>query len=79
MKVTILTPEKNIFEGNAKSIILPGLGGQFEILDRHAPMIAALTKGVILLTDEKGQSQKFEISRGFCEVLKNEVSLLVRS
>jgi len=79
MKVTILTPEKNLFEGNAKSVILPGLGGQFEILDRHAPMIAALSKGVITLTDEKGQARKFEISRGFCEVLQNEVSLLVRS
>lgn len=79
MKVTILTPEKSLFEGNASAIILPGLGGQFEILDRHAPMIAALSKGIIKITDEKGNSQKFEISKGFCEVLKNEVSLLVHS
>ena len=40
---------------------------------------AELSEGVIKITDEKGNSQKFEISKGFCEVLKNEVSLLVQS
>ncbi|NOT36131.1 MAG: ATP synthase F1 subunit epsilon [Saprospiraceae bacterium] len=78
MKINILTPEKNLFEGSAKSVILPGLGGQFEILDKHAPMIAALGKGSINITTEKGDKQKFEILRGFCEVLNNEVNLLVR-
>ena len=33
MKVTILTPEAQLYEGHAKAIILPGLDGQFEILD----------------------------------------------
>jgi F-type H+-transporting ATPase subunit epsilon len=78
MKISILTPEKNIFEGTAKSIILPGLGGQFEILDKHAPMIAALSRGSIQLTSDKGEKQKFDILKGFCEVLNNEVNLLVR-
>ncbi len=78
MKVSILTPEKNLFEGQAKSIMLPGLDGIFEVLDQHAPIIAALGKGSIKLTDENGNKQKFDISKGFCEVLNNEVNLLVR-
>ena len=78
MKLSILTPEKNIFEGTAKSVILPGLDGKFEILDKHAPMIAALGKGSIKLTNEKGEKQIIEIIKGFCEVMNNEVNLLVR-
>ncbi|MBK9641645.1 MAG: F0F1 ATP synthase subunit epsilon [Saprospiraceae bacterium] len=53
MKVSILTPESSLYEGQAKAIIMPGLGGQFEVLDRHAPLISALSKGTIQLTDEK--------------------------
>ncbi|MCC6816438.1 MAG: ATP synthase F1 subunit epsilon [Saprospiraceae bacterium] len=78
MKVNILTPDKSLYHGNAKSVILPGIGGQFEILDKHAPMIAALGKGIINLTDDKEEKTKIEIVRGFCEVLNNEINLLVR-
>lgn len=78
MRVHILTPEKNLFEGQAKAVILPGLDGQFELLEKHAPMISALTKGKIQITEENGNQQSIEITRGFCEVLNNEVNLLVR-
>ncbi|MBK8643639.1 MAG: hypothetical protein IPN15_15945 [Saprospiraceae bacterium] len=47
MKVSILTPESSLYEGQAKAIIMPGLGGQFEyltdmrldfcIIQRHHP------------------------------------------
>ncbi|MEP7195323.1 MAG: ATP synthase F1 subunit epsilon [Saprospiraceae bacterium] len=78
MKLHILTPEKELYEGSVSSVILPGLSGQFELLDRHAPMIAALGKGLIKLTGVKGEKQSIEILKGFCEVINNEVNLLVR-
>ncbi|HRI33822.1 MAG: ATP synthase F1 subunit epsilon [Saprospiraceae bacterium] len=78
MKVTILTPEAQLYEGHAKAIILPGLDGQFEILDRHAPLISALDNGTVNLTDEKGQKHLFPIVNGFVEVLRNEVNILVQ-
>ena len=49
-----------------------------EILDRHAPIISALGKGTVSITDAKGQKHKFDIKKGFLEVIQNEVSLLVR-
>lgn len=78
MHVTILTPEAQLFEGEAKAIVMPGLGGKFEVLDRHAPMISALAKGKIVLTDPKGEKHQFAIQNGFAEILKNEASILVR-
>jgi F-type H+-transporting ATPase subunit epsilon len=78
MKVFILTPQKTLYEGEAKTIKLPGVTGQFEILDRHAPIVSALSKGIVSLTDLQGQKQNFEISKGFVEVMKNEVNVLVR-
>ncbi|MBK9992463.1 MAG: ATP synthase F1 subunit epsilon [Saprospiraceae bacterium] len=78
MKVTILTPVSQLFEGEAKSIKAPGISGGLEILDRHAPIISALGKGTVSITDLQGQKHKFEIKKGFLEVLQNEVSILVR-
>ncbi|MBK8643409.1 MAG: F0F1 ATP synthase subunit epsilon [Saprospiraceae bacterium] len=77
MKVSILTP-KALYEGQAKAIIMPDSEVNLEVLDRHAPLISALSKGTIQLTDEKGEKHKFSIKNGFAEVLKNEVSILVR-
>lgn len=78
MKVYILTPEKTLYEGEAKAIIVPGSHGQFEVLDRHAPIVSSLTKGSVLLTDTSGQKHDFPISKGFIEVMQNEVNVLVR-
>lgn len=78
MMVYILTPEKTLYEGEARAVKVPGVQGQFEVLDRHAPIVSSLTKGTVQLTDNNGDKHDFEISRGFIEVMKNEVNLLVR-
>ena len=75
MTIGIITPNKEIFSGNASLIQLPGLDGLFEILDNHAPMVAALKKGKIKLVSE-GETLYFEINGGVLEVLKNKVQVL---
>ena len=45
MTLEILTPEHKVFSGEVYGILLPGTEGAFEILDKHAPMIASLGKG----------------------------------
>lgn len=47
MLLEILTPEKDIFTGEASLVQLPGVDGLFAILDKHAPMIAALKQGTV--------------------------------
>ncbi|MFL5753276.1 MAG: ATP synthase F1 subunit epsilon [Bacteroidia bacterium] len=76
MKLEIITPDKKLFEGNVKSLVVPGSEGQLGILNNHAPMIASLKKGIVKVTDEQAQVQKFEIKGGVVEVLKNNVILL---
>ena len=77
MNITILTPDKDIFEGPIKSVNVPGIGGQFEILSNHAPIVSALGEGNIRLIKEDNEKMSFQINKGFVEVLNNEVSLLV--
>lgn len=75
MNLTILTPEKNIFEGEADLVQLPGSDGLFEILKNHAPMIAALGKGKIKVGNNNDFSY-FDINGGIVEVLNNKILVL---
>lgn len=76
MKVEILTPDKSLFQGEAEVLTLPGIEGSFQILDRHAPMIANLKSGTVVVKQAQ-QSQTFEVNGGLVEVLSNKVIVLV--
>jgi len=77
MNVAILSPDKPIFEGVAKVLTLPGMDGLFQVLDNHAPLVAALGAGVVKVDQENGEALTINITTGFIEVLNNTVSLLV--
>ena len=78
MNLIVLTPEKEIYTGQITSVKVPGISGQFEILKNHSPIVAALSQGDVRIIDAKGEKKTFKIKKGFVEVLKNEVSLLVQ-
>jgi F-type H+-transporting ATPase subunit epsilon len=77
MNLTILTPEQELFNGAVKSVKVPAIGGQFEILSRHAPVVAALEKGKVRVIDTKGETTMYSILDGYVEVLNNEVVILI--
>ena len=76
MNLSILTPEAEVFNGTVTSVKVPGAGGQFEILNNHAPLVSALVRGGVRIIKEGGAKETIEISGGFVEVLKNEVAVL---
>lgn len=76
MKVEILTPDKSLFQGDAEVLTLPGIEGSFQILDRHAPMIANLGKGTVVVKSQQ-KSENFDVNGGLVEVLNNKVIVLV--
>jgi F-type H+-transporting ATPase subunit epsilon len=78
MNLIVLTPGKEIFNGAIKSVKVPGISGQFEILKDHAAIVSALGEGNVRIIAENGNSESFDIEKGFVEVLNNEVSLLVQ-
>ena len=78
MNITILTPDEAVFEGVITSVKVPGVGGQFEILNNHAPIVSALGEGSVRIIKDGGEKLTFTIEKGFIEVLRNEVSLLVQ-
>ena len=77
MNLEILTPEKKVYSGEVYGVQMPGIGGSFEVLDRHAPLVSALKAGrVKVLKDKQNHFAYFDIQGGFVEVLNNKVTLL---
>ena len=76
MQLDILTPEEQIYSGEADSVTLPGTDGSFQVLNKHAAMISSLAKG-LLKYESAGNSGSWDISGGFVEVLNNKVTVLV--
>lgn len=76
LKLKIVSPEKVEFDDYVDSVKVPGVMGNFEILDNHAPIISVLQKGIVEYATKDGKVQ-LNVSGGFVEVQKNEVSLCV--
>jgi F-type H+-transporting ATPase subunit epsilon len=79
MNLEILTPEKKLFSGEVYGVQLPGTNGMFEILDKHAPLVAALKNGNLKVLKDKfaGQAVNYTIQSGFVEVISNRATVLV--
>ena len=76
MNLEIVSPEKIIYSGEAKSVTLPGLSGSFTILNRHAPIISALDKGTVRYNAD-GKEEEITVNGGFVESKKNKVSVCI--
>jgi F-type H+-transporting ATPase subunit epsilon len=76
MKLEIITPDKKLFDGTVKYALFPGSEGSFGVLDNHAPMIATLGVGKVVLTEESNNKLEFAVKGGVVEVLKNKVIVL---
>ena len=79
MKVEIITPDHKVFEGDIKSIRVPGKKGSFQVLKDHAPIISTLENGPVIIVDMVGKETIYEISGGVIEVRMNKIILLAES
>lgn len=77
-KINISSPEKTIYEGEISSLIAPAELGYLGVLANHAPLIANLVPGKIIIKEGSAQETIFNCgSTGILEVLNNNVTLLV--
>lgn len=81
MLLEIYTPERKVFEGDVYGVQMPGLDGLFEVLNGHAPMIAALASGRVKVIQKKDKHETsfYQINGGFVEILHNKTTILAES
>jgi len=63
MYLEIVTPEASLVSGEVESVTVPGVEGEFQILNNHAPIVSILEAGKVKFvgnpTIAKGFENKF--------------------
>lgn len=76
MHLEIVSPDKQLFAGEVVSARFPGTEGSFQVLNNHAPLIATLSEGAVIVVDAEGKSLQIEIKGGIAEVQRNKILVL---
>ncbi|CAI8229074.1 MAG: ATP synthase F1 subunit epsilon [Sulfurovum sp.] len=75
IKLSIVTPNGSIFDGEVKTVTLPGKEGEFGVLPGHSALVSSLTVGVIIIELE-GTTEAVAINWGHVKVDENTVDVL---
>lgn len=74
LKVSVISPETVLFEGETDSVVAPAYDGEVGILTGHAPLMALLGDGELRLGG--GGGRRFKVAGGFMQVLNNNVRVV---
>ncbi len=92
MILEIVSPEASLFKGEITSVAVPGVDGDFQILNNHAPIVSILQKGsvnivaqsfnlnkeaIALFVKQNDQNYSIAINSGTLEMKDNEVIILI--
>ena len=76
--LTILCPDKKLYEGRIKSLVVPSELGYLGVLANHAPLITNLAPGKITIRKPSDEITVLHSKgKGFLEVNNNTASILL--
>jgi len=75
LMISVISPEKTLFEGEASSVTAPAFDGELGILPQHAPMMTLLGKGTLRIGPD-GSAGRFLVDGGFLQVVRDQVRVV---
>ncbi len=78
IKISIVTPEQKVFEGEADYISIPSAGGGLGILPNHLPIICFLDIGIVKVINEK-DTDLIAVCRGYLQFVRNVANIITES
>jgi F-type H+-transporting ATPase subunit epsilon len=77
LKVSVISPEQTLFEGEVESVVAPAFDGSVGILTGHAPMVTLLGSGELRLEGSRlPGSSRFSVEGGFLQVADDHVRIV---
>ena len=77
IKLSIVTPSGLIFEGDVKSVVLPGIDGEFGVMASHSSLVSTLCVGVIEIINTDASVDAIAINWGHVKVNETSVDVLI--
>jgi len=75
LRVSVVSPERTLYEGEADMVVVPAWDGELGILRGHAPLLALLGQGPLRVRAADGE-HRFQIAGGFLQVANDVVTVL---
>jgi F-type H+-transporting ATPase subunit epsilon len=75
IKLSIVTPNGEIFNDDVKTVTLPGKEGEFGVLPGHSSLVSSLTVGVIII-EKADSTEAVAINWGHVKVDESSVDVL---
>lgn len=76
MYLEIVTPEAILFSSEIDSLSVPGVDGEFQMLNNHAPVVSNLVKGTIKIHVHSKEHQEFDQFKGHYETHIDDDNIL---
>ena len=77
MHVVIAKVDEVLYEGEARSLTVPGAAGEMTVLGRHMPLITTLRAGTITVRPKDNGEKTFRISDGILEVRQGGATVIL--
>ena len=74
--LSVVAPDRTVFEDSVESAVLPGVEGYLGVLADHEAMIVALRPGVLEYKGRDEQRHYVSVDGGFAEIGKGRVIVL---
>ncbi|ABW10481.1 F0F1 ATP synthase subunit epsilon [Frankia sp. Mgl5] len=79
MRVAIVSPEQEVWSGDADMVVARTVDGDIGVLPGHIPMLAVLVRDQTVRVKVGGQEISAAVDGGFVSVTKEGVSILAES
>jgi F-type H+-transporting ATPase subunit epsilon len=75
MRVTLIAPERSLYDGEAISVVAPAFDGLVGVLPGHAPFLTVLGTGTLTVSRRDGVD-RFAVAGGFLQVVGDVVRVV---
>lgn len=75
LNFALVSPEREMFQGEVDHVVVPGVEGEFGVSPNHAPVMSVIKPGALKVMNE-GQVRRIFVNGGFADVTPDGLTVL---
>lgn len=76
LHLTIVSPAKQLFDGQATLVEVPGVEGDMGVLPAHAPTLSMLREGIVTVHGADRTVSRFRVTSGYADITPTSCTIL---
>ena len=75
LSFALVSPERELFNGDVDHVVVPGTEGEFGVLPNHAPVMSVIKPGALRVIND-GAERRIFVNGGFADVTPEGLTVL---